>query len=52
MAEAAEICDVRKGTVSAWLKKGLLKGLDIPGLGQIVEEKDLEQYLAEHRNRS
>jgi hypothetical protein len=33
---------VKKINVSAWLKKGLLKSLDPPGLGQIVEEKGLE----------
>jgi len=52
IAQVAEICDVKKITVSAWLKKGLLKSLNLPGLGQIVEEKDLEQYLATNRNRS
>jgi hypothetical protein len=27
-------------------------GLKLAGLGQIVEEKELEQYLAENQNRS
>jgi hypothetical protein len=30
----------------------LLNGIDLPGLGQIVEEKDLEKFLAEKQNRS
>lgn len=52
IAQVAEICRAKEKTVSAWLKKGLLKGLNLPGLGQIVEEKELEQYLAENQNRS
>jgi hypothetical protein len=52
IAQVAEICGMREKSVSAWLKKGLLKSLDLPGLGQIVEEKDLEKYLANNRNRS
>jgi hypothetical protein len=34
-----------KKTVSASLKEGPLNSLDLLGLGQIVEKKDLEQYL-------
>ena len=52
ITQVAEICGVKKRTVSAWLKEGRLNGLDLPGLGQIVEEKDLEQYLKEKGNRS
>ena len=52
MNTVAEICGVKEQTVSAWLKKGILYGLDLLGLGQIVEEKDLEQYLIEKQNRS
>jgi hypothetical protein len=48
----AEICGVKKRTVSEWLKNGLLNGLDLPGLGQIIEERDLEQYLKEKGNQS
>jgi transposase len=47
----AKICGVKKRTVTGWLKNGRLNGLDLPGLGQIVEEKELEQYLKEKRNR-
>ncbi len=52
ITQVAEICGVKKRTVSVWLKEGRLNGLDLPGLGQIVEEKELEQYLKEKRNRS
>jgi hypothetical protein len=52
VAQVAEICGVKEKTVSTWLKEGLLMGLNLPGLGQIIEEKQLEQYLAENRNRS
>ena len=38
--------------ITRWLKKGLLKSLDLAGLGPIVEEKDLGWYLAESQNRS
>jgi hypothetical protein len=52
IAQVTETCGVNKRTVTTWLKKGLLKSLDLPGLGQIVEEKDLGRYLAESQNRS
>ncbi len=52
VTQVAETCGVNEKTVSAWIKKGLLKGIDLPGLGQIVEEKDLEKYLAEKQSRS
>ena len=52
IAQVAEISGVKKRTVSEWLKNGRLNGLDLPGVGQIVEEKDLEQYLKEKRSRS
>jgi hypothetical protein len=51
-AQVAEICAVREKTVSGWLSKGLLKGLELPGLGQIIEEKALEEYLAKNRKQS
>lgn len=50
ITQVAEICAEKERTISAWLKKGLLKGLDLPGLRQIVEEKELEKYLVEKRN--
>ena len=52
VTQVAETCGVIEKNVSVWIKKGLLKGIDLPGLGQIVEEKDLEKYLAEKQNRS
>ncbi len=52
IAQVAEICAVKETTISAWLEKRLLKGLDLPGLGQIVEEKELKKYLKEKRNTS
>jgi hypothetical protein len=33
IAQVAEICAVQEKTVSGWLDKGLLKGLELPGLG-------------------
>ena len=47
IAQVAKICGVGEKTVSMWFTKGILKGLNLPGLGQIIEEKDLEKYLAE-----
>jgi hypothetical protein len=35
-----------------WLKNGLLKGLELPGLGKIVGEKDLKKHLKERQKRS
>lgn len=52
ITQVAEICGVKKRTVYAWLKEGQLNGLHLPGLGELVEEKNLEQYLKEKRNRS
>jgi transposase-like protein len=52
IARVSEICGVKENTVSVWLKQALLRCLDLPGLGQIVEQKELEQYLAENQNRS
>ena len=52
LAQIAEICAVREKTVSGWLSKGLLKGLELPGLGQIIEEKVLKEYLTKKRKRS
>lgn len=52
VAQVAEICGVKERTVSMWLKKGLLKALELPGLGKIVEEKDVEKYLEERQNLS
>ena len=52
VSQVAEICGVQGRTVTMWLKKGLLKGLELPGLGKIVEEKDLEKHLEERQNRS
>ena len=45
IAQVAEICGVNKKTISEWLKKGILIGLNLPGLGQIIEEKELKRYL-------
>jgi len=52
ITQVAEIYGVKKRTVSAWLKEGRLSGLNLPGLGQIIEEKELEQYLKEKGNQS
>ena len=52
ITQVAEICAVKERTIYAWLKKGLLKGLDLPGLGKVAEEKELEKYLIEQRNTS
>lgn len=49
IAQVAQICGVKEKTVSEWLKKGLLNSLDLPGLGKIIEERDLQQYLVERR---
>jgi len=49
ISQVAEICAVKERTVSDWLKKGLVKGITVPGLGQIVEEKEIKRYLARSR---
>ena len=52
IAQVAKICAVQEKTVSGWLRLGFLKGLELPGLGQIIEEKALEEYLAKKRKHS
>lgn len=51
IAQVAEICAVKEKTVSGWLSQSLLKGLELPGLGQIIEERALEQYLVKKRKQ-
>lgn len=50
IAQVAEFCAVKEKTISTWLEQGLLKCFDLPGLGKIVEEKELEKHLIEKRN--
>ena len=47
IAQVADICGVKENIVNSWLKKGLLKSLDLPKLGKLIEEKELAKYLAE-----
>jgi excisionase family DNA binding protein len=47
--EAAERADVARITVQKWIEHGLLPSLQIPRLGQLINEKDLLEFLRRER---
>lgn len=49
IVQVAEVCGVTVRTVTIWLKKGKLQGVDLPGMGKIIEEKELTQFIKENR---
>jgi hypothetical protein len=51
IAHVAEVCGVTVRTVTVWLKKGKLHGVDLPGMGKIIEEKELTQFIKENRQQ-
>ena len=51
IAQVAEMCGVTVRTVTVWLKKGKLHGVDLPGMGKIIEEKELTQFIKENRQQ-
>ncbi|HAX70908.1 MAG: hypothetical protein KPEEDBHJ_00059 [Anaerolineales bacterium] len=51
ITQVAEMCAVTVRTVTAWLKKEKLHGVDLPGMGKIIEEKELIQFIKENRQQ-
>jgi excisionase family DNA binding protein len=49
--EIAERCEVIHQTVQQWISRGYLPALDIPGLGYIVNEADLIEFMKKDRPR-
>lgn len=48
--QAAQICDVTPKQIKAWIRKGNLEAFDLPGLGIIIEAKELNEFLREIRS--
>jgi excisionase family DNA binding protein len=49
IAQVAEMENVIIRTVHHWIEKGWLSAVQIPGLGYIVNETDLQTFLANPR---
>jgi excisionase family DNA binding protein len=49
--QVAEQCGVIHQTVQQWFDKGWLPTIDIPGLGYIVNEADLIEFMKKDRPR-
>jgi hypothetical protein len=47
--QIAEQCGVIHQTVHQWIEKGWLLALQIPGLGYIIEDRALADFLAKPR---
>lgn len=45
--QAAQICNATSKQVRAWVRRGKLEALDLPGLGIIIEAGRLNQFLYE-----
>jgi predicted site-specific integrase-resolvase len=43
--QAAQICGATSKQIRAWIRKGKLEALDLPGLGCIIESEKLHQFL-------
>jgi len=51
IAQVAETCGVTARTVTTWVKKEKLHGIDLPGMGLIVEDKELARFMKENRQQ-
>jgi len=43
--QAAQICQATSKQIRAWIRKGKLEALDVPGLGVIIETGKLNDFL-------
>lgn len=43
--QAAQVCQVTSKQIRAWIRKGKLEALDLPGLGIIIETGKLNEFL-------
>ena len=50
IAQVAEMCGVTARTVTAWVKKEKLHGIDLPGMGLIVDDKELARFMKKTGN--
>ena len=51
IAQVAELCEVTVRSVTTWVKKDKLHGIDLPGMGLIVDDKELARFMKENRQR-
>jgi hypothetical protein len=49
IAQVAEMCGVTVRSVTTWVKKEKLYGIDLPGMGLIVDDKELARFMKENR---
>ena len=42
---AAQVCDATSKQIRAWIRKGKLEALNLPGLGIIIEAGKLNEFL-------
>jgi hypothetical protein len=45
--QAAQICHVTSKRIRAWIWKGKLEAIELPGLGLIIETGKLNEFLSE-----
>jgi hypothetical protein len=48
--QAAQICHATSKQISAWIRKGKLEALDLPGLGIIIEARKLNEFLSQRNS--
>jgi hypothetical protein len=51
IVQVAEMCGVTGRTVTTWVKKEKLHGVDLPGMGLIIEDKELARFMKEYRQQ-
>ncbi|HEY5730831.1 MAG TPA: hypothetical protein VLA72_10725 [Anaerolineales bacterium] len=44
--QAAQVCQVTSKQIRAWIRKGKLEAIDLPGLGIIIEAGKLNEFLS------
>jgi hypothetical protein len=45
VSQAAQACDATSKQVRAWIRRGKLKAIELPGLGLIIEVGKLNEFL-------
>lgn len=43
--QAAQVCNATSKQVRAWIRKGKLEALDLPGIGIIIEAEKLHRFV-------
>lgn len=51
IAQIAEMCGVTSRTVTTWVKNEKLHGIDLPGMGLIVDDKELARFMKKDRRQ-